>query len=458
VTDEHNYDVAIIGAGVVGTAIARHLARYRLRTVVLERSNDVGTGTSKANTAILHTGFDTQPGSLESALVRRGHELLAAYAARSGIALEKTGAVVVAWDTEQAGRLDEVVTRSEANGYLRADRITPEELYRREPMLGGGATGAVVIPDESIICPWNTSIAYAIEAVGAGVELMLGVAVTDVTRGADAWLLRTTRGSVRADWVVNAAGLGSDILNHRFGHDGFTIAPRRGQLIVFDKLARSLLSSILLPVPTPRTKGVLVAPTVYGNVLLGPTAEDVTDREDTATTAAGIDSLFDAGRRILPDLVNEEVTAMYAGLRAATEHSDYQISVQDREHYACVGGIRSTGLTASLAIAEHVIEEMGAGGLMLVEAENEPAVPHMPELAERATRAFEDAQMIERDRAYGHIMCFCERVTEGEVRDALRSPVPAVDLGGVRRRTRATNGRCQGFYCGAAVAACLATR
>ena len=258
--------------------------------------------------------------------------------------------------------------------------------------------------------------------------------------------------------MVNAAGLGSDLLDQRFGHDGFTIAPRRGQLIVFDKLARSLLSSILLPVPTERTKGVLVAPTVYGNVLLGPTAEDISDREDTATTAAGIESLFDAGRRILPDLVNEEVTAIYAGLRAATEHSDYQISVHQREHYACVGGIRSTGLTASLAIAEHVIEAMGAAGLTLVEAKDEPVVPHMPELAERATRAFEDAQMIERDPAYGHIMCFCERVTEGEVRDALRSPVPAVDLGGVRRRTRATNGRCQGFYCGAAVAACVASR
>ena len=453
-----SYDVAVVGAGVVGTAIARQLARYRLRTVVLERSNDVGTGTSKANTAILHTGFDTKPGTLESRLVRRGHELLGAYATRAGIALEHTGALLVAWDGEQEARLDAVVATARANGYERAGRVTPEELYRREPMLGRGATGGVVIPDESIICPWNTSIAYAIEAVGAGVELVLGVEVTDVTRDADAWLLRTTTGSVRAGWVVNAAGLGSDLLDQRFGHDGFTIAPRRGQLIVFDKLARSLLSSILLPVPTERTKGVLVAPTVYGNVLLGPTAEDISDREDTATTAAGIESLFDAGRRILPDLVNEEVTAIYAGLRAATEHSDYQISVHQREHYACVGGIRSTGLTASLAIAEHVIEAMGAAGLTLVEAKDEPVVPHMPELAERATRAFEDAQMIERDPAYGHIMCFCERVTQGEVRDALRSPVPAVDLGGVRRRTRATNGRCQGFYCGAAVAACVASR
>ena len=160
----------------------------------------------------------------------------------------------------------------------------------------------------------------------------------------------------------------------------------------------------------------------------------------------------------MPDLVDEEVTATYAGLRAATEHTDYQITIHDRERYACVGGIRSTGLTASLAIAEHVVEHMGAAGLSLVEADHEPAIPHMPQLADRATRPFEDALLVDADPAYGHIVCFCERVTEGEVRDALRSAVPAVDLGGVRRRTRATNGRCQGFFCGAAIAARLGPR
>ncbi len=452
------HDVAIVGAGVVGTAIARQLARYQLRIVLLEQSNDVGTGTSKANTAILHTGFDTEPGSLESMLVRRGHELLSAYAVSAGIALDRTGAMLVAWDAEQEKRLDGVVATARANGYERAERISLEELRRREPNLGEGAAGAVSIPDESVICPWSPSIAFATEAVSAGVELRLGVAVTDAEREDETWLLSTTAGPVRAAWVVNAAGLGADYLDRRFGHDAFTIKPRRGQLIVFDKLARPLLSAILLPVPTERTKGVLVAPTVYGNVLLGPTAEDVDDRGDTATTAEGLGALMASGRRILPELVDEEVTAIYAGLRAATEHRDYRISVYERERYACVGGIRSTGLTASLAIAQHVVQEMGAGGLTLVEAENEPTVPHMPELAERATRAFEDSLMIERDPAYGHIMCFCERVTEGEVRDALRSRVPAVDLGGVRRRTRATNGRCQGFYCGAAVAASVVSR
>ncbi len=431
-TDSPRYDVAIIGAGVVGTAIGRQLARYRLRTVVLERSNDVGTGTSKANTAIVHTGFDADPGSLESSLVRRGHELLTSYARASGIALERTGAVLVAWDAEQATRLDDVLAKAQANGYSGAARIELADLYQREPHLERTATGAVAIPDESIICPWSASIAFATEAIGAGVELRLGVEVTDVARDGDAWLLHTPGGPIRTTWVVNAAGLGSDLLNRLFGHDQFTIAPRRGQLIVFDKLARPLVSSIVLPVPTERTKGVLVAPTVYGNVLVGPTAEDIADRGDSATTATGLDRLLDAGRRIVPGLVHEEVTATYAGIRAATEHRDYQITIYERERYACVGGIRSTGLTASLAIAEYVVEHMGAGGLSLVEAEQEPQIPLMPQLAERATRPFEDARRTEADPAYRHIVCFCERVTDGEIRDARERACPG---DGPRRHT-----------------------
>ncbi len=459
-SDGRPYDIAIIGAGVVGTAMARQLARYRLRTVILERAVDVGTGTSKANTAIVHTGFDTEPGSLESTLVRRGHELLTSYARVSGIALEETGAVLVAWDREQEARLADVISKAMANEYHRVARLTLDELRRREPHLGPGATGAVVIPDESIICPWSTSIAFATEAVGAGVELRLGTTVTGVGHdgGTGGWLLQTNGGPVRSEWVVNAAGLFSDAVNQWFGHGEFTIAPRRGQLIVFDKLARPLVSSILLPVPTARTKGVLVAPTVYGNVLLGPTAEDIDDRENTATTAPGLEGLMEAGRRIVPGLVRDEVTATYAGVRAATEHRDYQITIHEHERYVCVGGIRSTGLTASLAIAEHVTRHMGEAGLSLVEVDDEPAIPRMPELGEHGLRPFADAQRVRDDPAYGHIMCFCERVTEGEVRDALGTPVPAVDLGGVRRRTRATNGRCQGFFCGAAVAARLASR
>ncbi len=358
-------DVVIIGAGVAGTAIARTLARYSLDVVLTDAACDVGTGTSKANTAILHTGFDAKPGSLESRLLSRGSALLRSYAAEAGIPVERTGALLVAWTPEQTAALPAIMSNARRNGYLAVRPVRAEELYAREPRLGPGALGALEVPDESIICPWTTPLAFATEAVGAGVSLRLSTRVTGVAAAGDHYRLDTTRGPLRGRWVVNAAGLGSDTVDRMFGGDGFTIRPRRGELIVFDKLARTLLRSILLPVPTARTKGVLVAPTVYGNVLLGPTAEDVRDRCDTATTEAGLRSLRAAGRRILPGLAEEEVTSTYAGLRAATEHSDYQIYVDARRRYACVGGIRSTGLSASLGIAEHVAGLLGEAGLVL---------------------------------------------------------------------------------------------
>jgi len=446
--------VVIVGAGVVGAAIARTLAQYALSCTVAEASDDVGTGTTKANTAILHTGFDAVPGSLESRLVRRGAELLRQYAAKAGIPLERTGALLIAWNAEQAAQLAGIADKARLNGYLAARQISADQLYAREPHLGLGALGALEIPDESIICPWTTPLAYAIEAVTAGIRLELRTRVLGVKQADGMHEVQTSNGVLRCRWLVNAAGLESDHIDAMLGGTGFTIRPRRGELIVFDKLTRPLLSSILLPVPTLQTKGVLVAPTVYGNVLLGPTAEDVHDRADTATTAAGLSSLLTAGRRILPQLVEDEVTATYAGLRAATEHRDYQIRVDADRRYACVAGIRSTGLTASLGIAEYVVEHLADAGLTLKDRAP-TAVPFMPYIGQAGTRPYQDQARIGRDRAYGEIVCHCERVTRGEIRDAFAGPLPPASLDGLRRRTRAMNGRCQGFFCGAAVARLL---
>ena len=446
-------DVVIVGAGVVGTAIARTLARYALDCVVVDAACDVGTGTSKANTAILHTGFDAKPGSLEGRLLSRGSGLLREYAEATGIPVERTGALLVAWTPEQEASLPAIAEKARRNGYLAVRPAGAAELYAREPRLGPGALAGLGIPDESVICPWTTPLAFATEAAGAGVRLLLGAEVTGVIADGGVHQLATSRGPVRGRWVVNAAGLGSDTVDRMFGGDGFTIRPRRGELIVFDKLARTLLRSILLPVPTARTKGVLVAPTVYGNVLLGPTAEDVADRADVATTADGLRSLLAAGRRILPGLAGEEVTATYAGLRAATEHSDYRIYADRRRRYACAAGIRSTGLSASLGIAEHVVGLLGEAGLPLRPrpAGLMPRLPSMPYIGEAGRRPYQDPERIAADPAYGQIACHCERVTRGEIRDALAGPVPPADLGGLRRRTRAMNGRCQGFFCAATV-------
>jgi len=443
-------DVVIIGAGVVGTAIARTLASYSLDCVLVDAARDVGTGTSKANTAILHTGFDAKLGSLEARLVARGSSLLREYADAAGIPVERTGALLVAWTAEQLAALPSIASNARRNGYMAVQPISASALYAREPRLGPGALGALEIPDESIICPWTTPLAFATEAVNAGVRLALDTRVTGVTgvgSAGSAHELTTSRGALRSRWVVNAAGLGSDVVDGMFGGDGFAIRPRRGELIVFDKLARSLLRSIILPVPTARTKGVLVAPTVYGNILLGPTASDLTDREDVSTTADGLRSLLTAGHRILPGLAGEEVTATYAGLRAATEHPDYQIYVDAGLRYACAGGIRSTGLSASLGIAEYVVSEMASAGLALKPRPGggPVPVPVMPYIGEAGVRPYQVAEAPQ----YGEIVCHCERVTRGEIADALVSVVPPADLGGLRRRTRAMNGRCQGFYCAA---------
>ncbi|SUA29608.1 FAD dependent oxidoreductase [Mycobacterium senegalense] len=256
---------------------------------------------------------------------------------------------------------------------------------------------------------------------------------------------------MRTRWVVNAAGLGADVIDNLFGFSRFTVTPRRGELIVYDKLARPLVDKIVLPVPTSRGKGVLVSPTIYGNVMLGPTSEDLTDRTATGTSESGFEFLLEKGRALMPRLLDEEVTATYAGLRAAIDHSDYLIEADPAQHYLLVGGIRSTGLTAGMAIAEYARTQLVSAGLELVPVDELPDPPQMPNLGEAFPRPYQQAEKIAADPAYGRIVCFCERVTEGELRDACHSVIPPAALEGLRRRTRVMNGRCQAFFCGAEV-------
>jgi glycerol-3-phosphate dehydrogenase len=453
---QSRYDVAVIGAGVVGTAIARALSGLTCSTVVIERSKDIGDATSKANTAILHTGFDCVPGTLESRLVQRGYTLLDAYARDAGIAVERTGAVLVAWDARQLEALPGLQTKARENGYLKTALIGADEVYQLEPQLGPGALGGLVVPDESIIDPWSPPLAFARDALANGVVFLLDTEVQSIAKTDDGHVLATSGGPVLTTWVINAAGLSSGVLNERCGHHDFTVTPRRGELLVFDKLARSLVQRIILPVPTAVTKGVLISPTVFGNVLLGPTADDIDDPIATGTTPDGLQRLMAAGAAMMPRLVLEEVTATYAGLRAATEHRDYQIHLHPTERYLCVGGIRSTGLTASLAIGEYVLEQLGAAGFAPPARPGGVSTTTMAPLGEAQLRPYQDDQRIAGDNAYGTIICHCERVSEGEVRDALANSFAPHALGALRRQTRVMNGRCQGFYCAARVVAMMA--
>lgn len=445
------FDVVVIGAGIVGSAIARELSGYQLSVALLEARDDVGDGTSKANTAILHTGFDAKPGTLESTMVSRGYELLSDYASRTGIPVEHTGAILVAWDDEQLDALPGLKEKAEANGYHRCEIVDSAAVYAAVPDLGPGALGGLTVPDESIICTWTVNLALATDAVNRGTTLLTDHRVERVESGAEVTTLHTSAGTVRTRWVVNAAGLGADVIDNLFGFSRFTVTPRRGELIVYDKLARPLVDKIVLPVPTSRGKGVLVSPTIYGNVMLGPTSEDLTDRGATGTSESGFEFLLEKGRALMPRLLAEEVTATYAGLRAAIDHGDYLVETDPAQHYLLVGGIRSTGLTAGMAIAEYARDQLVSAGLELTPAGHLPDPPQMPNLGEAFPRPYQQAEKIAADPAYGRIVCFCERVTEGELRDACHSVIPPAALEGLRRRTRVMNGRCQAFFCGAEV-------
>ena len=432
------FDVAVVGGGVVGCAVARLLSHHQLSVALLEAGPDLGAGTSKANTAILHTGFDAAPGSLEARLVARGYALLREYAPRVGISIERTGALLVAWDDEQAASLPKLAAKAQSNGYGHAEVVDADAVYDAEPHLGPGASGGMFVPDEHIIDPWSTPLAFAYEAAANGTTILVNSKVTACEAGADVSVLTTSNGDrVRTRFMVNAAGLYGDELHREMGLDGFTIRPRRGELIVFDKQARPLLNRTLLPVPTSHTKGVLVAPTVFGNVMLGPTADDIDDKTATGSTRAGIDGLLAKGKRILPALLDEEVTSVYAGLRAATEHSDYQVSRHPELRYVCLGGIRSTGLTSAMALAEETMTLLAQCGLT-AEPKKQINEIRMTPLGEVDERPYLRG---------GQIVCHCERVTVGEITAACTAAVPAVGFDGLRRRTRALAGRCQGFYC-----------
>jgi glycerol-3-phosphate dehydrogenase len=275
--------------------------------------------------------------------------------------------------------------------------------------------------------------------------------VEGVEIGPETTTLHTSAGDIETRWIVNAAGLGGDVLDRMLGFDRFTVVPRRGELFVFDKLTRPMANTIVLPVPTDKGKGVLISPTIFGNVMLGPTSENLVDRTDTSTSEEGFAFLLEKGAALMPALITEEVTASYAGLRASTEHSDFVVDIDTTQRYLLLGGIRSTGLTASMALGERARDLLQGAGMTLTPRSDLPSPPLMPNIGEAFPRPYQRAELIASDPEYGQIVCFCERVTRGEIRDALRSPIPPCDLDGLRRRTRALMGRCQGFFCGAEI-------
>lgn len=434
------FDLAVIGAGAVGCAVARRFALNGARVLVLEKGADILSGASKANSAILHTGFDAPPGSLELDCVRRGHAEYLALREEMNLPLLETGAIVVAWTEEEEARLSALEYQAHLNGVEDARILPAEEIRRLEPNLSDRARAGLHVPREHVIDPWSPFLGYATQVRARGGEIVFDAEVTGGGFDGEAWTLETPPGRFQARSVVNCAGLFGDLVDQRLlGFSNFEIRPRKGQFAVFDKAAARLLTAIILPVPSERTKGVVLCRTIFGNVLVGPTAEEQPDRLRATVTEPELRALVARAGEIVPALCGMPVTAAYAGLRPATEKKEYRIHQDPARRWITVGGIRSTGMTAALGLAQHV-EALGVVGGMPGVAQPEAPAPRMPNLAEHRPR---DWQL----PGYEEIICHCEMVTKREIEAALAGPLPPGDFGGLKRRTRCGMGRCQGFNC-----------
>jgi len=434
-------DVVIIGAGVVGCAMARRFALEGVKVIVLERAPDILSGASKANSAILHTGFDAPQGSVELSCMQAGYDEYMAIRERFNLPVLDTGAIVAAWNDSEEARLPELLDQALANGVADARLLSLGEVLDREPGLAGHVRAALLVPREVIIDPWSAPLAYATEAKTLGARFYFNAGLQSGRFDGALWHLETPAGTITARSIVNCAGLHGDHVEQMLlGETQFQIRPRKGQFVVFDKAATRHLRTILLPVPTARTKGVVITRTIFGNLLVGPTAEEQEDRERPDVTRRDLEALIAKAAELVPALASTQVTAVYAGLRPASEEKHYRVHSKPEQAYFCAGGIRSTGLTASLGIARHVYALWAQSQTALGDRPADTAVLPMPNLAEHLPR---DWQMPGHDG----IVCHCEMVTGREIEAALTSVLPPGDFGGLRRRTRCAMGRCQGFNC-----------
>lgn len=450
-------DVVVVGGGPVGCALARELGRYRLRAVLVEKSEDIGAQTGKANSAIVHTGFDAPPGSLESRLVTAAQPMYPGLAWELDFPYQVSGALLVATTDEEADILLGLGEKALANGVLDVHPLSPEQARELEPGLTPAARAALAVPRESITSPWDMARAMAENAVTNGVEVLLDTEVTAIPRFRGAVRgVETNRGFIAASRVVNAAGMFADQVAHLAGDCDFHITPRRGQFLVLDKNVDYRPRHILLPVPTPLSKGILVAPTVDGNLLAGPTAEDIQDRLDTRVTAAGLQEVFQGAARLLPQLDARDSITQYAGLRPVRHPDGYVLEASSRvPGLVNLSGIRSTGVTAAPAIASYVTHILAGAGLHLVPKPGFQPRRRVPRMFAEMSDS-ERIAAIQEDPGYGHVVCRCETVTEAEVVAAIRGPVGARSLDAIKRRTRAQAGRCQSGFCNPRVTGILA--
>lgn len=462
------YDVIIIGAGVSGCAIARELSRLELKVMVVEKALDVCEGTSKANSGIVHAGYDAVPGTLKAKLNVAGSRKMEELSKELDFSYKRNGSLVLCFDEKELDKLTELKERGEANGVEEIRILNRQELLELEPNVGDEAVAALYAPTGGIVCPFGLTIALAENAADNGVEFRFGREVKTVKRKEKGYLVGTGEENYEARVVINAAGIYADQIHNLVSKSFMEITPRKGEYLLYDKKTGGMVSNTLFQLPTALGKGILVTPTVHGNLLTGPTAQDIKDREGTDTSREGLAQVSAKAALSVKSVPGRDVITSFSGLRAhvtmrpQTENDGYAGAEEDfvigeaidAPGFIDVAGMESPGLSCAPATGEYVAE-LVKGLLHPKEKENfigtRKGIPNMALSSDDERR-----RLISENPAYGNVICRCEMVTEGEILSAIHRTLGAVTVDGIKRRTRAGMGRCQSGFCNPKVVEILA--
>lgn len=453
--EKKQFDVAIVGAGVVGSSIARELSRYCIRVCVVEKEMDLCEGTSKANSGIVHAGYDAAPGTLKAKLNVEGNQRMEELSKKLSFPFQRNGSLVLCFQEKDLPGLFMLREQGEKNGVKGLRVVTGTEMEEIEPNISKEAKAFLYAPSGGIVCPFQLTIAMAENAYANGVKFLLGTRVLDIEKQETGYVLTTSRGTISSRLVVNAAGVYGDWLHNKVSTQKIRIIPRKGEYCLLDKAAGDYVKKTIFQLPTELGKGILISPTVHGNLLVGPTAVDIEDKEALNTTREGLEKVLLTGAKSVKNLPAGQVITSFAGLRAQEEKRDFIIGeAQGAECFYDAVGIDSPGLTSAPAIGL-----MAAGMIKerLHAAEKEGFIEEREDMFRVAQAdAAELNKRIRENPAYGNIICRCETISEGEIIDAIRRPLGARTLDGVKRRTRAGMGRCQAGFCSPRVIQILA--
>ena len=439
------FDCVVIGAGVVGGLVARELARYGLAVCIVEKESDVAMGATRANSAIVHAGFDAKEGTLKARFNVRGSEMMEDVCRELGVKYKRNGSLVVGFNDEDAATLHSLIERGKKNGVKGLSFLEREELLTLEANIGDGVTCALRAETGAIVCPYELCMAAVGNAMDNGAELKLDFKVESIEEAGGVYRISSKNDTVEGKIVVNCAGVYSDEIAAMIGDLGFSVRPRRGEYMLLDKECGSLISHTVFRCPSKMGKGVLVSPTVDGNLLLGPTAEDIEDKDDTSTTVNGLSHLSTLALEQVKGINLGKVITSFTGLRATGSSGDFKIDSPKRGFINCAG-VESPGLTSAPAIAEYVVQMLRSDGFEL-SLSPDFLGKRRPMHHFREASLEEKNEIIRQNPDYARVICRCETVTEGEIIEAIRTNPKPTTIDGIKRRTRASMGRCQGGFC-----------